>query len=117
MAFIPRRYRSLVYKLLILIPVVWLTIAFLVYSDRGGGAGGGGGAGADYDLPLAQSLRGGRRDLNEHLSGGRDPSGGREIVGGNDIMPGIDLGAGDEDIVVRPDVALPKKPTAKGKQR
>ena len=111
MAFIPRRYRSLVYKLLILIPVVWLTIAFLVYSDRGGGAAGGGGAGADYDLPLAQGLRGGRRDLNEHLSGGR------EIVGGNDIMPGIDLGGGDEDIVVRPDVALPKKPTAKGKQR
>ena len=30
--WIPRRHRSLVYKLLILIPVAWLTIAFLYYN-------------------------------------------------------------------------------------
>jgi len=32
--WIPRRHRSLVYKLLILIPVAWLTIAFLMYNGN-----------------------------------------------------------------------------------
>ena len=32
--WIPRRHRSLVYKLLILIPVAWLTIAFLLYNGN-----------------------------------------------------------------------------------
>ena len=32
--WIPRRHRSLVYKLLILIPVAWLTIAFLFYNGN-----------------------------------------------------------------------------------
>ena len=35
--WIPRRHRSLVYKLLILIPVAWLTIAFLYYNGRADG--------------------------------------------------------------------------------
>ena len=34
MMWIPRRHRSLVYKLLILIPVAWLTIAFLMYNGN-----------------------------------------------------------------------------------
>ena len=32
--WIPRRHRSLVYKLLILIPAAWLTIAFLMYNGN-----------------------------------------------------------------------------------
>lgn len=32
--WIPRRHRSTVYKLLILIPVAWLTIAFLLYNGN-----------------------------------------------------------------------------------
>eukprot|EP00093_Oithona_nana_P000044 00044.XXX_1633_337_1 [CDS] Oithona nana genome sequencing. len=38
--WIPRRHRSLVYKLLILIPVAWLTIAFLYYNGRADGVAG-----------------------------------------------------------------------------
>ena len=38
--WIPRRHRSLVYKLLILIPVAWLTIAFLYYNGRVDGVAG-----------------------------------------------------------------------------
>lgn len=34
MVWIPRRHRSLLYKLLILIPVAWLTIAFLMYNGN-----------------------------------------------------------------------------------
>jgi polypeptide N-acetylgalactosaminyltransferase len=34
MNWIPRRHRSLVYKLLVLIPVAWLTIAFLLYNGK-----------------------------------------------------------------------------------
>ena len=36
-SWIPRRHRSLVYKLLILIPIAWLTIAFLYYNGKEGG--------------------------------------------------------------------------------
>ena len=34
MVWIPRRHRTLVYKLLVLIPVAWLTIAFLLYNGN-----------------------------------------------------------------------------------
>ena len=34
MVWIPRRHRSLVYKLLVLIPVAWITIAFLLYNGN-----------------------------------------------------------------------------------
>lgn len=38
MALIPRRHRSLIYKLLVIIPVAWLTIALLMYNDRSSSA-------------------------------------------------------------------------------
>lgn len=105
MAIIPRRHRSLVYKLLILIPVVWLTVAFLLYSDRGG-------AGDYHEEPA--SLRGGRRDLNAHLSGSGargSGSGGRNI---NDLPlsgPEKDPGLNEVDVqAVKPDDTLIKKP-------
>ena len=34
MVWIPRRHRTLVYKLLVLIPVAWITIAFLLYNGN-----------------------------------------------------------------------------------
>lgn len=34
MSWIPRRHRSLIYKLFILIPVAWITIAFLMYNGN-----------------------------------------------------------------------------------
>ena len=34
MVWLPRRHRTLVYKLLVLIPVAWLTIAFLLYNGN-----------------------------------------------------------------------------------
>lgn len=45
MGLIPRRHRSLIYKLLVLIPVVWITVALVIYTEnnRGGDSGGGGG--------------------------------------------------------------------------
>ena len=41
MAIIPRRHRSLICKLLVIIPVAWLTIAFLLYSDHHNSENGG----------------------------------------------------------------------------
>ena len=35
----PRRHRSLIYKLLVLVPVIWITVALFVYSDRGTNSG------------------------------------------------------------------------------
>lgn len=34
MSLIPRRHRSLVYKLLVIIPVVWITVALVMYNDK-----------------------------------------------------------------------------------
>ena len=34
MGLIPRRHRSLLYKLLVIIPLLWLTVAFLLYSEH-----------------------------------------------------------------------------------
>ncbi len=34
MGLIPRRHRSLFYKLLLLIPVLWITVAFLMYNEK-----------------------------------------------------------------------------------
>ncbi len=36
MGVIPRRHRSLVYKLLVLVPLLWLTVALIMYNDSGG---------------------------------------------------------------------------------
>lgn len=36
MSLFPRRHRSLIYKLLIFIPALWLTISFLLYTDHVG---------------------------------------------------------------------------------
>ena len=35
---VPRRHRSLIYKLLILIPILWLTLAFVMLNDKNHGA-------------------------------------------------------------------------------
>lgn len=35
MGLIPRRHRSTIYKLLVAIPLLWLTVALVLYNDRG----------------------------------------------------------------------------------
>ncbi len=85
---IPRRHRSLICKLLVLIPVAWLTIAFLLYSDHhgevpdGGGGipvGGGGsasGSGSGEARPLQQQQQPPSSDRHKSkviLEANRDP--------------------------------------------
>ncbi|XP_059086114.1 putative polypeptide N-acetylgalactosaminyltransferase 9 isoform X1 [Tigriopus californicus] len=105
MALIPRRHRSLIYKLLILIPVVWLTVAFLLYSDRGG-------TGDYHEEPAF--LRGGRRDLNAHLRGsGPRGSGGRSLDNLSLSGPDKDPSQNEVDVQgVKVDDNLIKKPSS-----
>ena len=60
MALFPRKYRSLLYKLVVIIPVLWLTVMLIAHNSNGGGSGGASnlvpsGAGSDTlngnDLP------------------------------------------------------------------
>jgi len=63
MALLPRRHRGTITKVLIAIPILWLVVAFVLYSDRGQSGhltGGGGGSGPEA-LPAAahhQDLKG-----------------------------------------------------------
>ena len=51
---VPRKYRSLLYKLLVIVPVIWLTVILIAHnsSNSSGGAGGGGGDDVLQQLPL-----------------------------------------------------------------
>ena len=53
---VPRKYRSLLYKLLVIVPVIWLTVILIAHnSSNSSGAGGGSGGGGDdvlQQLPL-----------------------------------------------------------------
>ena len=51
---VPRKYRSLLYKLLVIVPVIWLTVMLIAHnsSNSSGGAGGGGGDDVLQQLPL-----------------------------------------------------------------
>ena len=54
---VPRKYRSLLYKLLVIVPVIWLTVILIAHnssnsSGAGGGSGGGGGDDVLQQLPL-----------------------------------------------------------------
>lgn len=68
MGLIPRRHRGLIYKALIFIPILWITLALMMYSDRGGSsagnsgpgaadlsASGGGGSGAEQQHPVPEA--------------------------------------------------------------
>ena len=89
-ALLPRRHRSLLYKVLLCIPVLWITVALIMYSDRGGGGGGtasgpsgGSGPSGVEDLSAVRS-RGARRDLSEDVNSG--PRGRLGLVAGSDIL-------------------------------
>jgi hypothetical protein len=67
MALIPRKYRNLIYKLLVLIPLIWLTVALLHNNnsnnapapsdlDQSGGSGSGVGVGGGQQSGLAARL-------------------------------------------------------------
>ena len=53
---VPRKYRSLLYKLLVIVPVIWLTVILIAHnSSNSSGAGGGSGGGGEdvlQQLPL-----------------------------------------------------------------
>ena len=53
---VPRKYRFLLYKLLVIVPVIWLTVILIAHnSSNSSGAGGGSGGGGDevlQQLPL-----------------------------------------------------------------
>ena len=38
MALFPRKYRSLLYKLVVIIPVLWLTVMLIAHNSNGGGS-------------------------------------------------------------------------------
>jgi len=106
-SLVPRKYRSLLYKLLVIIPVLWLTVIFIAHNNHGGGgtAGGGGGpsgtggragnsgGGADRNLAVANDLPG---EALKFRGGG--PSGGIAGGGGNDLDAGVDEEDDDDDV-------------------
>ena len=38
MAIFPRKYRSLLYKLVVIVPVLWLTVMLIAHNSNGGGS-------------------------------------------------------------------------------
>ena len=65
MALFPRKYRSLLYKLVVIIPVLWLTVMLIAHNSNSGSGGG-----SNNVLPDASG------------SGGAMPGGGRNILDG-----------------------------------
>ncbi len=116
-ALLPRRHRSLIYKVLICIPVLWITIALIMYSERGGGTGASGPSGpsGEGDINSGVRSRGGRRDLSENVRGSGSGSGGRggaaRLVPGGDVFAG-DIGE-DEEAVVQQEAPKPPRPMKK----
>lgn len=56
MALFPRKYRSLFYKLVVIIPVLWLTVMLIAHNSNSGSGGGSsnvipGGAGSAGAIP------------------------------------------------------------------
>lgn len=78
--WIPRRHRSLVYKLLILIPVAWLTIAFLMYNGNTNALNNA----AAAVLPDAAAVVAG----NSASGNGGSATGANAAVAAGDNMPG-----------------------------
>ena len=62
----------LFFQILLFIPVLWITIALFMYSERGGGSGGSGSGsgpgGGSADGGAAVRSRGARRDLSENVN-------------------------------------------------
>ena len=77
MALFPRKYRSLLYKLVVIIPVLWLTVMLIAHNSNSGSGGGsnnvlpdasGSGGGVPGDVPAGPH----RKVLDGEASGLRD---------------------------------------------
>ena len=73
MALFPRKYRSLLYKLVVIIPVLWLTVMLIAHNSNSGSGGGSNNvlpdaSGSGGEVPGGRNLASGIRDtgnLNE----------------------------------------------------
>ena len=70
MALFPRKYRSLLYKLVVIIPVLWLTVMFIAHNSNSGSKGGLPG-GADSNVVVPNDVHAGphRKVLDGEGSG------------------------------------------------
>lgn len=120
MSVLPRRHRSLIYKILLFIPVLWITVALFMYSERGGGGSGSGSGpgGGPVDSGAGVRSRGARRDLSENVNSGSGGGSGaghkKSFVGGSDMMEQeIHEGEDDEEEAVEePPKTAPKRDSA-----
>ncbi len=77
MGLIPRRHRSLLYKVLLAVPVLWLMVALLMYSDSGHRASSANGSGDRAGARVGSKVRARARVAPEESGFSEDERGER----------------------------------------